>query len=116
VRTGTQCIFEEVVTIVRAVGEPPSDAFLGSAREQLTAKGSPLASSMFRDLNRGRPVEVEAIIGDLLRRGADAELTSPLLSAAYNRVRSTLQLQAELVSALPFPFTRACSQAVRGRT
>jgi 2-dehydropantoate 2-reductase len=73
----------EVIAIVRAVGEPPSETFVNSAREQLTAKGSPLASSMFRDVQRGRPIEVEQIIGDLLRRGAKTGIATPLLSAAY---------------------------------
>jgi 2-dehydropantoate 2-reductase len=75
-------LLNEVVAIVKAAGVPPSEAFLTSAREQLTAKGSPFASSMFRDVQRGRPVEVENIIGDLLRRGDKAGIAAPLLSTA----------------------------------
>jgi 2-dehydropantoate 2-reductase len=73
----------EVVAIIEAVGEPPSETLLSLARAQLSAKGSPLASSMFRDLQRGRPIEVEQIVGDLVRRGAGAGIATPLLSAAY---------------------------------
>lgn len=83
---GTDFILElldEVVAIVKAVGETPSEAFLKAAREQLTTKGSPLASSMFRDLQRGWPVEVENILGDLVRRGKRAGISTSLLSAAY---------------------------------
>jgi 2-dehydropantoate 2-reductase len=76
-------LLNEVVAIVRAVGDPPSGAFLTSAREQLSAKGSSFASSMFRDVQGGRPIEVENIIGDLLRRGAKAGIAAPLLSTAY---------------------------------
>jgi 2-dehydropantoate 2-reductase len=76
-------LLDEVVGIVEAVGVPPSEAFLTSAREQLTAKGSAFASSMFRDVQRGRPIEVENIIGDLLRRGGKAGIAAPLLSTAY---------------------------------
>jgi 2-dehydropantoate 2-reductase len=76
-------LLDEVIAIVEAVGEPPSEAFVTSARKQLTEKGAPLASSMFRDLQRGRRVEVEQIIGDLLRRGAKAQIAAPLVSAAY---------------------------------
>jgi 2-dehydropantoate 2-reductase len=76
-------LLEEVVGIVRAVGEAPSAAFLKSAREVLTAKGSGLTSSMFRDVQRGRPIEVEDIIGDLVARGTRAGIVAPLLSAAY---------------------------------
>lgn len=76
-------LLSEVVAIVAAVGVPPSDGFLAAARAMLTEKGSPLASSMFRDLQSGKPIEAEAIVGDLVRRGANAGISAPLLSAAY---------------------------------
>ena len=76
-------VFDEVVAIVKAEGVPPSDAFLSATRQQITAKGSPAAPSMYRDLQSGRPVEVENIIGDLVRLGTKAGITCPLLSAAY---------------------------------
>jgi 2-dehydropantoate 2-reductase len=76
-------LLDEVVAIVAAVGEPPSETFVKDARERLTSKGSPLASSMFRDLQRGQPIEVEAVVGDLVRRGAKVNLATPLLCAAY---------------------------------
>jgi 2-dehydropantoate 2-reductase len=73
----------EVAAIVAAVGLPPSEGFLAGARAMLTEKGSPLASSMSRDLQSGKPIEAEAIVGDLVRRGAKAGINAPLLSAAY---------------------------------
>lgn len=84
----TLALLDEVVAIVRAVGVPPSEAFVTAARQQVTAKGSPFASSMYRDVLRGRPVEVENILGDLLQRGIGAGVATPLLSAAtlYLRV------------------------------
>jgi 2-dehydropantoate 2-reductase len=84
--TFSESLLEEVVAIVRAVGEPPSAPFLKSAHEQLTAQGSQLASSMYRDLVRGRSIEAEAIVGDLLQRGVTAGLTTPLLSAAHTHL------------------------------
>jgi ketopantoate reductase len=54
-----------------------------SARRRLTAKGSPFASSMFRDVQRRRAIEVEEIIGGLVRRGLKAKIGTVLLSAAY---------------------------------
>ncbi|MFW7269962.1 ketopantoate reductase family protein [Gluconacetobacter sp. Hr-1-5] len=76
-------LLDEVAAIVRAVGESPSDAFMHVARTQITAAGSSLVSSMFRDLQRGRRVEVEEIIGDLVRHAATAGIAIPLLSATY---------------------------------
>ena len=76
-------LLDEVAAIGAAVGVPPSDGFLSGARATLTEKGSPLAASMFRDLQAGKPTEAEAIVGDLIRRGAKAGIDAPLLSAAY---------------------------------
>ncbi len=76
-------LIDEVVATVRAVGVPPSEAFLAAARAQLTAKESKQTSSMYRDLQKGAPVEVEQIIGDLLARARHAGIPVPLLAAAY---------------------------------
>lgn len=76
-------ILDEIVAIVRAVGEAPSDNFLTATRQQIIAKGSSVASSMYRDIERGRSIEVEEIIGDMVRRGKKVGINAPLLSAAY---------------------------------
>jgi 2-dehydropantoate 2-reductase len=76
-------LFEEVVAIARAAGEPPSEAFLAGTISTLTAKGSSFVSSMYRDLERGGEIEADQIIGDLVARGRKAGLSTPLLSAAY---------------------------------
>ncbi|KDM66071.1 ketopantoate reductase family protein [Acidiphilium sp. JA12-A1] len=80
-------LFDEIVNIVSAIGDAPSDDFLKSTRVQLMKEGSLLTSSMFRDLQRNRPIEVENIVGDLVRRGIRAGLEAPLLSAAYVHLR-----------------------------
>jgi 2-dehydropantoate 2-reductase len=41
---------------------------------------------MFRDVQRGRPTEVENIIGDLVARATRAGIVAPLLSAAYTHL------------------------------
>lgn len=94
-------LLDEVVSIAGAVGTPPSEAFLNAARSQLTAKGSPLVSSMYRDLQRGRPIEVEEIVGDLWRRGAAAGLSTPLLGAAYTHLALYQDKVARAGQALP---------------
>lgn len=38
---------------------------------------------MYRDLKRGLPVEVDTILGDLLHRGQQHGLKTPLLQAAF---------------------------------
>lgn len=76
-------LIDEVVAVVRTVGESPSEAFLAEAQRLLTLRGSPQTSSMYRDLIGGHPVEAEQIIGDLLQRGQQTGLDTPLLQAAY---------------------------------
>jgi 2-dehydropantoate 2-reductase len=80
-------LLDEVVAVVRVVGAAPSEEFLSAARDQLTTtKGSPFASSMYRDLQQGRRIEVEEIVGDLLRRGTECGLSTPLLATAYTHL------------------------------
>lgn len=76
-------VLEEIIAVVGAVGVPPSPAFVTAARAALTATGSSLTSSMYRDLQRGVRTEADQIIGDLIARGHSAGLSIPLLDAIY---------------------------------
>lgn len=76
-------LLEESAAIAAAEGHPASAEFLKVARGRLTNPASSLTASMFRDVQRNAPVEVEHVIGDLLRRGEAHGLSSPLLRAAY---------------------------------
>jgi 2-dehydropantoate 2-reductase len=76
-------ILEEAVSVTRAAGVEPSEAFLDSAGSMLTARGSAMTTSMYRDLLAGNAVEADEIVGDLLARGREAGLDTPLLSAAF---------------------------------
>jgi 2-dehydropantoate 2-reductase len=89
-----ESIIDEVVTAIRTVGEAPTEATLATVRRMLTEKGSGLASSMYRDLQKGGPVEADQIVGDLLARAAKAGLSVPLLAAAYASLSIYQQRQA----------------------
>jgi 2-dehydropantoate 2-reductase len=78
--------FDEVGSVVKAVGCPPSEEFLASTRALLTTKGSTLTSSMYRDLQKGSPIEADQIIGDLVERGQQAKIQIPLLTVAYTHL------------------------------
>jgi 2-dehydropantoate 2-reductase len=78
---------KEVTDIATASGFPPRDPFLQRARTTLTTKGSPFATSMYRDLQAGAPVEVEQIIADLLPRAAGFGIDTPRLEAAVAQLR-----------------------------
>jgi 2-dehydropantoate 2-reductase len=90
--------FEEVTSVIGAVGMPVDAAFLSQTRALLAAaKGSSLTSSMYRDLMAHRPIEADQIVGDLLARArAHDALSTPLLAAAYTNL---CVYQRRLVSA-----------------
>ncbi len=75
-------ILAEGAAVARAAGFPPGEATLGEARVRLTTPGSPLASSMYRDLQQGLAVEAHQILGDLVARASQAGVRVPLLEAA----------------------------------
>ncbi len=77
---------DEAVAIARAAGHPPDEEFITATRRMVTAKGSNAASSMYRDLTQGLPVEAEQIIGDLIARGWVAAVPAPLLAAAFTHL------------------------------
>ncbi len=76
-------IFDEVTSIISAVGRKPSEAFLMQSKALLTQQNSVQTSSMYRDLEKGYPVEAVQIIGDLLDRARKAKIAAPLLSATF---------------------------------
>jgi 2-dehydropantoate 2-reductase len=73
----------ECADIAKACGYPQSGAFLEKLTIELTAQGSQMTTSMYRDLTKGAPVEVDSILGDLLERGRKKGLTTPILEAAF---------------------------------
>jgi 2-dehydropantoate 2-reductase len=80
-------IINECAAIATACGYPPSPAFLAGNAAVMTKSGSPLASSMYRDLNAGSSVEVEQILGDLIGRAQSQGINAPLLEAATVALR-----------------------------
>jgi 2-dehydropantoate 2-reductase len=80
-------ILEECRAVAAACCHVPGEEFLGRARSAMTQAGSPMASSMYRDLVGGLPVEVDQILGDLIGRGAEVGVATPLLQAAFVALR-----------------------------
>jgi 2-dehydropantoate 2-reductase len=82
-----RAILAECSEISRASGYPPDASFLARTEKMLTTRGSSLTSSMYRDMIRNAPVEVEQILGDLLERGRRLGAVTPLLGAACASLR-----------------------------
>lgn len=82
-----RAIVAEAGLIAAANDYPIPAAARQQTESMLTAPGSPFASSMYRDLRQGRPVEVDTILGDLLERGRRGGVRTPLLEAAAVALR-----------------------------
>lgn len=74
--------FAEACAIATAAGYAPAEGWRERTRNVLTAEGSPLTASMFRDMAAGQRVEVEAILGDLVDRAQRLGVSAPRLGAA----------------------------------
>jgi 2-dehydropantoate 2-reductase len=73
----------EAAAVASAAGFAPSAAALDFIAGVLTAPGSPMTSSMYRDLTSGGRVEADQILGDLRARARQAGIATPLVSAAF---------------------------------
>ena len=69
----------EAAAIAAGAGYPLPEPQLKRVTATVTQPGSPLTSSMYRDVLDGFPAESDDIIGDLAARGRAHGLTSPLL-------------------------------------
>lgn len=74
-------LLAEAASVAEAAGYRPSDGKLARDLDILTDEGSGNRASMDKDRRAGRPVEDEAIIGDLVDRADRAGLAVPLLRA-----------------------------------
>jgi 2-dehydropantoate 2-reductase len=80
-------ILAEASAVSAAAGYPvPADATASTTR-MITQVGSALDSSLSRDVAEGRPAEVEEVLADLARRGADHGIKTPLLDLATMQLR-----------------------------
>jgi 2-dehydropantoate 2-reductase len=81
-------ILDECKSIANAEGYPPRQPFLERSVAMLTAEGSPMTASMFRDIKAGLPVEADHVVGDLIARGDAAKVPVPRLRVAYTHLKA----------------------------
>jgi 2-dehydropantoate 2-reductase len=77
-------LLNECASIAAAQGFPLHEPALERGRTALTAADSPLKASMLRDIEGGKPVEGDQILGDLLRRAAKPDGVSLLRTATLH--------------------------------
>lgn len=78
-------VVNEAADIAAANGYPPVETMRTEHLKRVTAAGSTLTSSMYRDMIKGSPVEADHIVGDLLGRANG--VPAPLLTAAYVQLK-----------------------------
>jgi 2-dehydropantoate 2-reductase len=78
---------DETVATAAACGFPVPPADIETTTATITQPGSPLTSSMYRDLAAGLPTEVEFILGDLADRAHAHGVDTPVLRLATTQLR-----------------------------
>jgi 2-dehydropantoate 2-reductase len=81
-------MLDECSAVAAAEGYPPRAPFLERTHGMLTAEGSQMTASMFRDIKAGAPVEADHVIGDLLARGDAGKIPVPKLRIAYTHLKA----------------------------
>ena len=79
---------DECASVASANGYAPRAAFLERTEGTLTAEGSKLTASMFRDILNGAPIEADQIIGDLIARADAAKMPVPKLRVTYTHLKA----------------------------
>ncbi|KRA45083.1 2-dehydropantoate 2-reductase [Pseudoxanthomonas sp. Root630] len=81
-------LHDECLAVAAASAQPVPEPAQASARETLTAAGSPMKASMLRDLEAGQRVEAAHIVGDMVHRAAAHGIAVPCLRAAWTHLQA----------------------------
>lgn len=81
-------LFDECSRIAAHNGFGPGEAAVAQGRGAISAAGSPITASMFKDVERGARTEADHILGDLLGRSNWCPSNSPLLRIAYAHLQT----------------------------
>src|SRR5271163_726871 len=81
-------MLDECSAVATSEGYAPRAPFLERTRGMLTAEGSQMTASMFRDIKAGAPVEADHVIGDLIARGEAAKVPVQRLRTAYTHLKA----------------------------
>jgi 2-dehydropantoate 2-reductase len=81
-------MLDETSAIAKAAGHAPAGPFFERTKGMLTAEGSQMTASMFRDIKVGAAVEADHVIGDLVARGDAAKVPLAKLRTAYTHLKA----------------------------
>jgi len=75
--------FREVKAVARAGGVALPQDVVDRILTYVDSIPPPTRSSLLIDLQQGKPIEVEALVGAVVRRGAKAGVATPIMAALY---------------------------------
>jgi 2-dehydropantoate 2-reductase len=81
-------ILDECSAVAKAAGHEPGGTSFQRTKGLLTAEGSPMTASMFRDIKVGAKVEADHVVGDMIARAEAAKIPVPKLRVAYTHLKS----------------------------
>jgi len=81
-------ILDECKCVAVASGYAPREQHMAWSRKVLTERGSVMAASMLRDIEKNGKTEGDHIIGDMLRKARENNVRTPLLRLAYCHLQS----------------------------
>lgn len=79
---------DECSAVAAANGQAPRAEFLARTEGMLTAEGSKMTASMYRDILNRAPIEADQIIGDLIARADAAKAPVPKLRMIYTHLKA----------------------------
>ena len=88
-------IVDECSAVAKAAGHEPGGPFFQRIKGMLTAEGSPMTASMFRDIKAGAKVEADHVIGDMIARADAAKIPAPKLRTAYTHLKAYEKLREQ---------------------
>ncbi|MEV4428802.1 ketopantoate reductase family protein [Streptomyces sp. R-07] len=80
-------LLDEAAAVAAAAGHPVPEEERAGTLAVVSASGSPMVPSLYRDLTAGRPTEVEHLFGDLTARARALGVATPLLDLATLHLR-----------------------------
>lgn len=93
----TLALFDEISSIAASQGFAPRPASVQRGKAMLTTAGSPFTASMLRDVEGGRPIEADHMLGDLLKRSGTGD-GFPVLRLAYAHLKAYEARRARMQS------------------
>lgn len=94
-REAAERALASTVEIATREGCPPSPGAVDLARERLTDPDGRWSASMMRDMEGGRPVEADHVIGWMLDRARRHGVDADILSLAYTHLKTYEQRRKE---------------------